>query len=67
MRVCVVIMGQYLQAGLMGEVHLAISTILLGPGENLFMGLDLRALGDRRTAHMHSTNATHAVFTKRAI
>ena len=32
---------QYLQAGLIDEMHLAISPVLLGTGENLFDGLDL--------------------------
>lgn len=36
---------QYLQARLIDEMHLAISPVLLGRGEPLFEGLDLRALG----------------------
>jgi dihydrofolate reductase len=36
---------QYLQAGLVDELHLAIRPVLLGSGENLLGGLDLRALG----------------------
>jgi dihydrofolate reductase len=57
---------QYLQAGLIDELHLAISPILLGSGENLFAGLDLPKLGYERTEHVPSTHATHVVFTKRA-
>ena len=36
---------QYLQAGLVDELHLALRPVLLGAGEPLFAGLDLRALG----------------------
>src|SRR5581483_6330226 len=36
---------QYLQAGLVDEMHLALSPVLMGKGENLFTGLDLNAMG----------------------
>jgi dihydrofolate reductase len=55
---------QYLQAGLIDEMHLAVSPVLLGRGENLFAGLDLPALGYRRSEHVPTVNATHIVFTK---
>ena len=35
----------YLQAGLIDEMHLAVSPVFLGSGENLFAGLDLPKLG----------------------
>lgn len=57
---------QYLRAGLIDEMHLAVSPVLLGSGENLFAGLDLPALGYQRTEHVPSPHATHVVFTKRA-
>jgi len=57
---------QYLRAGLIDEMHLAVSPVLLGQGENLFAGLDLPALGYQRTEHVASPHATHVVFTKRA-
>ena len=57
---------QYLQAGLIDEMHLAISPVLLGQGEKLFAGLDLPQLGYQRTEHVSSPAATHVVFTKRA-
>ncbi|HVS50717.1 MAG TPA: dihydrofolate reductase family protein [Opitutaceae bacterium] len=57
---------QYLQAGLIDEMHLAISPVFLGAGENLFAGLDLPKLGYQRTEHVSSAAATHVVFTKRA-
>ena len=58
---------QYLQAGLIDELHLAISPVLLGEGENLFAGLDLPKLGYQRTEHVPSASATHVVFTKRTL
>src|SRR6478672_9641958 len=36
---------QYLRAGLIDELHLAVRPVLLGSGEQLFSGLDLRSLG----------------------
>ncbi len=55
----------YLQAGLIDEMHVAISPILLGSGEALFAGLDLPALGYERTEHVPTATATHVVLTKR--
>jgi dihydrofolate reductase len=57
---------QYLQAGLLDEMHLAVSPVFLGRGENLFAGLDLPKLGYQRTEHVPSPHTTHVVFTKRA-
>jgi dihydrofolate reductase len=56
---------QYLRAGLVDEMHLAISPILLGSGEHLFAGIDAPKLGYQRTEHVPSTNVTHVVLTKR--
>ena len=36
---------QYLRAGLIDEMHLALRPALLGSGENLLHDIDLRALG----------------------
>ena len=36
---------QYLQAGLIDQMHVAVSPVLLGRGEPLWSGLDLPALG----------------------
>src|SRR3954463_547018 len=57
---------QYLQAGLIDELHLAARPILLGAGENLFAGLDLPALGYRYSEHTATELATHVVLTKGA-
>jgi dihydrofolate reductase len=56
---------QYLSAGLVDEMHLAISPILLGSGEHLLAGIDAPKLGYQCTEHVPTTNATHVVFTKR--
>ena len=53
---------QYLQAGLIDELHLAISPVLLGRGEALFEGLDLPALGYRVIATTPTELATHVVL-----
>jgi hypothetical protein len=44
--------------------HLAISPVLLGSGEHLLSGLDLRALGYRITEHNASDAAMHVVLTR---
>ena len=40
---------QYLRAGLVDRLHIAIAPLLLGSGEALFEGIDLVALGSRPT------------------
>ena len=57
---------QYLQAGLVDQIHVAIAPILLGSGEHLFGGLDLPALGYACTEHLPTSGATHVVLAKRA-
>lgn len=54
----------YLEAGQIDELHLAMSPVLLGRGENLLQGIDMPALGYRVTSHVASPLATHVVFTK---
>jgi dihydrofolate reductase len=56
---------QYLEAGLIDELHLAISPRLLGSGEHLLYGLDLPALGYECTSHVPTAAATHFVLTRR--
>jgi dihydrofolate reductase len=55
---------QYLRAGLIDELHLAIRPILMGSGENLFAGLDMAQLGYRCTEHVSTERAMHVVLTK---
>jgi dihydrofolate reductase len=61
----IAIIRQYLRAGLIDEMHLAIAPILLGSGEHLFAGLDIVALGYRCREHIATTNATHVVLTRK--
>ncbi len=55
---------QYLSAGLIDEIHLAIAPVLLGRGEPLLAGIDLVSLGYRCTEHVSTELATHVVLTK---
>ena len=55
---------QYLQAGLVDEMHVAISPVVLGAGEHLLAGLNAPALGYVRTQHVNTANATHFVLAK---
>jgi dihydrofolate reductase len=55
---------QYLQAGLVDEMHLALSPVLMGKGENLFSGLDLNALGFKCVERVSTELATHVVLKK---
>ena len=57
---------QYLTAGLIDEMHIVVSPVLLGAGEHLFSEIDLPKLGYRRTEHVPSANATHVVLSKSA-
>ena len=57
---------QYLRAGLVDQMHLAISPVLLGSGEHLFNGLDAAALGFRCTEHVPTASATHVVLERHA-
>lgn len=55
---------QYLQAGLIDELHFAISPVVLGRGEAMFAGIDLPALGFRVAASEATEHATHIVLTR---
>jgi dihydrofolate reductase len=55
---------QYLRARLVDELHLAISPVLLGSGESLLEGVDLRGLGYRVAEHVPSPAATHVVIQR---
>jgi dihydrofolate reductase len=56
---------QYLRAGLIDEMHLAMSPLLLGGGENVFEGIDAVNLGYQCTERVSTPNVTHFVIKKR--
>jgi dihydrofolate reductase len=56
---------QYLEAGLIDEMHLATSPVLLGSGEPMFSGLDLVALGFEIADRVTTPTALHVVLRKR--
>jgi dihydrofolate reductase len=55
---------QYLSAGLIDELHLAVRPILIGSGENLWQGIDLAALGYECVRYVPGERAAH-VFLRR--
>ena len=55
---------QYLLAGAIDELHLAVAPVLLGRGEALFAGIDLPGLGYRVTEVVPTELATHLVLTR---
>ncbi|MBS0194135.1 MAG: dihydrofolate reductase [Proteobacteria bacterium] len=55
---------QYLRAGLIDELHLAISPVLLGAGERLFDGVNMRASGYECAQVVGSEMATHVVLRR---
>lgn len=56
---------QYLEAGLIDELHIAISPVLLGKGESLFAGLDMRALGYECVQFVPTEKASHVVLQRK--
>jgi dihydrofolate reductase len=57
---------QYLRAALIDELRLTISPVLLGTGEHLLNGIDLRALGYECVEHNAGGRAAaHVVLRKR--
>jgi dihydrofolate reductase len=58
------VIRQYLREALIDELHIAISPILLGRGEPLFQGVDLRALGYECVQFAASEKATHVVLRR---
>jgi dihydrofolate reductase len=55
---------QYLQEKLIDELHLAVSPVLLGKGENLFAGLDMLELGYQCTEQVATALATHVTIKR---
>lgn len=55
---------QYLQGGLIDELHFAFSPVMLGRGEAMFEGLDLPKLGYRVSESKPTEFATHIVLDR---
>jgi dihydrofolate reductase len=58
------VIRQYLRAGEIDEMHLAVSPVLLGGGEHLFWGIDMYELGFRVVEVVGGENAVHYVIRK---
>ena len=56
---------QFLRAGLIDDLHLALRPILLGVGENLWDGIDMNALGYECFQHTAGERATHLFLRRR--
>jgi dihydrofolate reductase len=56
---------QYLKARLVDEMHVAMRPVLLGKGEPLFYGMNLRELGYECSERIVGERATHYVIRKR--
>jgi dihydrofolate reductase len=58
---------QYLRAGLVDELHLVMSPVLLGSGEHLLEGIDMTVLGYECAEHVAGSRAaSHVTLRKRA-
>lgn len=57
---------QYLRAGLIDELHLALRPVLLGCGEHLLEGIDMPALGYECVECRPGERATHVFLRKRS-
>lgn len=55
---------QYIEAGLVDELQIAVSPCLLGAGESLFTGLDLPRLGYRTIRSTPSEKAVYYVIAR---
>lgn len=55
---------QYLQKGLIDEMHLAHSPVYLGRGENLLQGIDLPGLGFKIVEQKQGEAAHHVILRK---
>lgn len=56
---------QFLRARLVDEMHLVVSPVVLGRGEALFEGLDLRGLGYEVVRNVATEAAMHVFFARR--
>jgi dihydrofolate reductase len=56
---------QYLRARLIDELHLAVRPVVLGSGEHLLGGIDMRALGYEAAEYIAGERASHVMLRKR--
>jgi dihydrofolate reductase len=57
---------EYLRARLIDELHIAVSPVFLGRGENLFAGIDWRELGYALVDRVATPGATHLTIRRKA-
>ncbi len=57
---------QYLEARLVDELHLVMRPVLLGSGESLLQGIDLRTLGYECTRTVAGERAMHVFLSRRS-
>jgi dihydrofolate reductase len=55
---------QFLKAGYIDEMHLAVSPVFLGAGEHLFEGINLPELGFNETQTTYGKGAAHVILKK---
>ncbi|MCB9211563.1 MAG: dihydrofolate reductase [Ignavibacteriales bacterium] len=58
------VIRQYLKEKLIDEMHVAVSPVFLGEGENLFKGINLLELGYNVEENISTENATHLIIKK---
>jgi dihydrofolate reductase len=59
------VIRQYLKEKLIDEMHIAVSPVFLGEGENLFREINLLELGYNIVENISTENATHLLIKKR--
>jgi dihydrofolate reductase len=58
------VIRHYLTAGLIDEMHLAVSPVFLGEGEHLFSGINLSKLGFAPVKTVSGEKATHVLIKR---